>query len=268
MKSNAYLFCTLCLLFLVLFPLVGVSRAQDTRALEERISELRGDERNLEQIRDRLKEDIRKVESKDESNRSSNVVIQIYAGNTSQGQFTPIYAIVPREEYERRTAVAVLIGTLTLQQALQENRRTFGMTAAFPQEAMKTLSEIEQKLAETKKELLARMAERDQLKIEGKRSVINDNKCKLAGTWSQTTQTVGTSTWTITDSGKATESGLGSVSGTASLSGKLLRIVWSHPNGWSGAYEWNLDSNCNSGSGKLVFKSGGSGTHTSTVTRQ
>jgi hypothetical protein len=92
--------------------------------------------------------------------------------------------------------------------------------------------------------------------------------CALAGTWAQTAEGLGSSTWTISSSGEARESGLGNAKGTAALAGKTLRIDWSHPNGWSGFYEWNLQPNCNSGSGKVVFKSGGSGTRISTVTRQ
>lgn len=92
--------------------------------------------------------------------------------------------------------------------------------------------------------------------------------CALAGTWSHSTSGVGSSSWTITDSGMATESGLGGATGTASLSGKNLRIDWKTSNGWSGFYEWNLDSDCRSGDGKLVFQSGGSGTRTSSVSRR
>ncbi len=93
--------------------------------------------------------------------------------------------------------------------------------------------------------------------------------CTLAGTWSHSTSGgVGSSSWTITNAGRATETGLGGAVGTASLAGKTLRIDWKTSNGYSGFYEWNLDSNCSSGSGKLVFLSGSSGTRTSSVSRR
>lgn len=92
--------------------------------------------------------------------------------------------------------------------------------------------------------------------------------CKLAGKWLQVAEGVGSSMWTIDDTGKATESGLGAATGTATLSGNKLKIEWV-TGGWSGTYEWQLDPTCSkSVDGILVFKSGGSGTRKSSVTRQ
>lgn len=86
--------------------------------------------------------------------------------------------------------------------------------------------------------------------------------CKLAGKWRQS---VG-STWTVTADGTATEQGLGGATGRASLSGLTMKIEWSHPNGWSGTYQWLMDKTCKTGKGKLIFKSGGSGEQPSNVT--
>jgi hypothetical protein len=56
--------------------------------------------------------------------------------------------------------------------------------------------------------------------------------------------------------------------GTATLKGKKLRIDWkTESKGFSGTYEWQLNSDCNSGQGELVFQSGGVGTRKSTVKR-
>jgi hypothetical protein len=96
----------------------------------------------------------------------------------------------------------------------------------------------------------------------------SDDKCSLAGNWSQIADGIGGSTWTITDSGRATESGLGRATGTARLTGTTLRIDWSIGSSMSGIYEWNLDSNCRSGSGTLTFTSGRSGSTASRVARQ
>lgn len=101
--------------------------------------------------------------------------------------------------------------------------------------------------------------------------IINDKTdkttgtCTLAGTWVHITEGIGTTTWTITSDGKATETGKGYAKGTATLKGNTLRIDWKTDNGYSGYYEWPLDSNCNSDNGKLVFKSGTTGEHKSTV---
>jgi hypothetical protein len=89
--------------------------------------------------------------------------------------------------------------------------------------------------------------------------------CTLAGTWVHITEGIGTTTWTITSDGNATEEGKGYAEGKATLKGNTLHIEWQTKNGYSGYYEWRLNSNCSSDDGELVFKSGGTGTHKSTV---
>ncbi len=76
--------------------------------------------------------------------------------------------------------------------------------------------------------------------------------CTLAGTWTQQSEGLGPSNWTITADGEATESGLGNAKGKATLSGGKLRIEWNIP-GYnnSGYYEWTLDASCK-GSGVAV----------------
>jgi hypothetical protein len=81
----------------------------------------------------------------------------------------------------------------------------------------------------------------------------------------------GTSTWEIDDTGNAFESKvlLGPpTTGAATVKGHKLRIDWqTESKGYSGYYEWQLNSDCNSGQGELVFQSGGVGTRKSTVKR-
>jgi hypothetical protein len=91
--------------------------------------------------------------------------------------------------------------------------------------------------------------------------------CKLAGGWLQSTEGVGATGWQITSSGQATDVGIGYAKGTATLTGRTLRINWSTNNGYSGYYEWTLDSSCTSGSGSLVFFTGRTGIYKSTVKR-
>lgn len=79
--------------------------------------------------------------------------------------------------------------------------------------------------------------------------------CKLAGTWSDTTETVGSTTWTTSADGKAQESGLGNATGHATLAGSLLTITWTTADGWGGVYRWTLDKTC-SGKGTLSFTKG------------
>jgi hypothetical protein len=76
--------------------------------------------------------------------------------------------------------------------------------------------------------------------------------CQLAGSWSQTTTDVGSTTWAITADGKAQEHGIGNASGTASLSGNVLTITWTTSDGYAGVYRWTLDEQCG-GSGTLTF---------------
>jgi peptidoglycan hydrolase-like protein with peptidoglycan-binding domain len=76
--------------------------------------------------------------------------------------------------------------------------------------------------------------------------------CHLAGSWSQTTEQVGSTTWSITADGRAQESGLGNASGTATLSGGVLTITWTTTNGYAGVYRWTLNTQCG-GTGTLKF---------------
>ncbi len=89
--------------------------------------------------------------------------------------------------------------------------------------------------------------------------------CTLEGTWTQFAEGLGSSTWYVTADGKARETGLGASTGTANVNKNVVRIDWTNPNGWSGYYEWTMDSNCKTGTGTLVFKSGGSGSRKSNV---
>lgn len=92
-----------------------------------------------------------------------------------------------------------------------------------------------------------------------------ETDCSIEGSWTQYATGLGRSTWHVTSDGKAIESGLGASTGTASMTKNVMRIEWSNPNGWSGYYEWTMDAECRTGSGTLVFKSGGTGSRTSTV---
>jgi len=96
--------------------------------------------------------------------------------------------------------------------------------------------------------------------------------CDISGSWAHSTTDVGQATWIFTPIGgnryNAREIGLGNATGTAVLEKDRLRIDWAADNS-RGYYEWNLDSSCASGTGKLVFlfSSGGSGIHSSSLTR-
>ncbi len=79
--------------------------------------------------------------------------------------------------------------------------------------------------------------------------------CKLAGTWSQTTDTVGSTTWRTFADRKAQESGLGNATGRATLAGSVLTITWTTADGWGGVYRWTLDKTCR-GQGTLSFTKG------------
>ncbi|MGH9906095.1 MAG: WSC domain-containing protein, partial [Pyrinomonadaceae bacterium] len=50
--------------------------------------------------------------------------------------------------------------------------------------------------------------------------------CTLAGSWAQKAEGIGSSVWTITNTGEARELGLGNAKGTAALAGNSLRIDW------------------------------------------
>jgi len=76
---------------------------------------------------------------------------------------------------------------------------------------------------------------------------------------------IGPSVWNVTADGTATEAGLGGSTGKAILAGRVMTIEWSHKNGWSGTYRWTMDAACKTGTGQLIFKSGGSGTRVSKV---
>jgi hypothetical protein len=77
--------------------------------------------------------------------------------------------------------------------------------------------------------------------------------CQLAGSWPQTTEKIGSSTWSITADGKAQEGGLGGASGTATLSDGVLTITWkTSDDAYEGVYRWTLDAQC-AGTGTLTW---------------
>lgn len=94
--------------------------------------------------------------------------------------------------------------------------------------------------------------------------------CNVAGTWEHTTNSIGTSRWVLSPGSNgawdAVEDGLGGARGRATVNGSTLRIEW-NAGDWSGYYSWSLSNACDEGSGQLVFTSGGSGSHSSTVRR-
>lgn len=145
-KSNS---CRGFSVFLLLLS-AHVIYAQGTRTREDRISILRADIRDLELARGELREDLRKVESRDESNRSRYIVIIGVGGFMTFG-----YALVPREVAERQIGLRVLLGSYTMEKALEVSRRLNENTSAFPQAATETLSEIESELSKKKRELEA-----------------------------------------------------------------------------------------------------------------
>ncbi len=100
------------------------------------------------------------------------------------------------------------------------------------------------------------VAYRDGKKPVNETGAAKIDTCSMVGNWKQETPGIPFTQWTITADGTAKERGGGNVSGKASLSGRTLRIDWSHSNGWSGYYEWELEPDCKSGSGKLKFNSG------------
>jgi hypothetical protein len=93
--------------------------------------------------------------------------------------------------------------------------------------------------------------------------------CTMVGTWVQETEGgIPTTSWTITADGKAREVGGGNATGTATFTGRKLHIEWTTRDGYAGYYEWNLDEDCTSGKGNLVFTKTGVGTHKSNVKRR
>ncbi len=91
--------------------------------------------------------------------------------------------------------------------------------------------------------------------------------CQAEGSWAQDTPGIGPTTWQINSDGTANETGIGYAQGTATLTGKTLRIDWKTNTGYSGYYEWNLNEDCRTGEGTLVFKTGRTDSLTSTVKR-
>src|SRR4051812_25004581 len=70
--------------------------------------------------------------------------------------------------------------------------------------------------------------------------------CHLAGTWHQTTDQVGSTSWSIEADGTAEETNSpgAKASGKATLSNSVLTINWTTPTGYAGTYRWTLQSNC------------------------
>ena len=92
----------------------------------------------------------------------------------------------------------------------------------------------------------------------------------LSGLWHQSTPGIANTAWELTRMAdgryQASEAGAAHAQGSAVFSGGQLRIDWS-TGPFSGYYAWNLDASCSTGSGNLVFFTGGSGSHASTVRR-
>jgi hypothetical protein len=77
--------------------------------------------------------------------------------------------------------------------------------------------------------------------------------CFKEGSWHQTTEEVGSTTWTIDSNGKAQEDRLGRASGDATLENGVLTIVWKTPDDrYAGTYRWTLNAQCG-GTGELNF---------------
>lgn len=83
-------------------------------------------------------------------------------------------------------------------------------------------------------------------------------ECQRAGSWSQTTEQVGSTVWTIEENGEATEQGIGNATGRGDLQGDVLTITWATSDGYEGVYRWTLDAACK-GRGTLTFTKVGPG---------
>jgi hypothetical protein len=78
--------------------------------------------------------------------------------------------------------------------------------------------------------------------------------CTAVGTWVQTTDGIGPTTWTVVRGGQAHETGVGNATGKASLSGHVLKITFvASDKVTTGVYTWTLKPNCRSGTGTLRF---------------
>jgi hypothetical protein len=83
-------------------------------------------------------------------------------------------------------------------------------------------------------------------------------ECRLFGSWEQTTEQVGSTTWVIDEKGNATERGIGNATGHATLANNVLTIDWTTSNGYAGTYRWDLNASCG-GTGELTFTKVGQG---------
>jgi hypothetical protein len=96
-------------------------------------------------------------------------------------------------------------------------------------------------------------------------------RCDVLGVWRHKTEGVGEAMWVITrrsdGSLQAKERGLGNATGTAVIDGNRLRIGWRISSGVEGVYEWELNRDCLSGSGRVVYSRGASGSRGSTIVR-
>lgn len=207
MKSTAYFLCTI--LLLTFFAMVNITYAQDGDR-DGSISKLRPVERHLEQLRDQLKDEIKKVESNDGSGRSTHVVMPAGGGF---GAIT--YAVIPRAVFEARLGVNTWIGETTLNQAFEITRTVNNLTKAFPATAREELRRIEESLADVKRELLALLNKREGVESESGLAANID----LSGAWNVTAK------------------GNNGLSSTATL-----RLTKNADGSYSGSFDWRSAS--------------------------
>lgn len=82
-------------------------------------------------------------------------------------------------------------------------------------------------------------------------------RCLVAGTWTHTTDEIGSTTWIIDENCNASETGGGNAKGTATIVAGKLTITWTAPSGYAGHYWWILNESNTSGVGELTFTAGG-----------
>ncbi len=107
-------------------------------------------------------------------------------------------------------------------------------------------------------------------KIPDERNDPSEKPFSIAGSWSQTTESIGSSVWIIKDEGNgffsAKESGLGGATATrVTWNGNTLRIEFDDIRGWAGHYLWTVDPKTKLGQGHLIVTRGRAGTYKSNV---